>query len=301
MLLCLSVVLGMPFSVTTWDLMAAAADGTPAEVAKDPAQRDLAKAAPGDLVQIKVFDEDSISGEFSVDATGEILYPLIGQISVEGFDSRGIAGRLEELLEADYLRDADVSVSITKTAVSNSSVVVFGAVRTPGQVSYPQGDMLQLFQAISECGGFDEKARTEIVEVQRAGATGMTTHRVDVQGKQPFALEDGDIVVVKEKPVAVVVQPKDRPKAYVIVIGQVAHPGRVEIFADEETSLITAVALAGDFTRLARKSKVTITRVDRASGEKQAFTIDAGDIINGKREPVMIQPGDTIYVPETRF
>ena len=276
-------------------------DTRPAGATNGGGDRDLAKAAPGDLLWVKVFDESSISGEFSVDASGNILYPLIGQIAVEGLDSRGIAGRLEELLEADYLRDADVSVSIKKTAVSNSSVVVFGAVRTPGQVSYPKGGRLQLFQAISECGGFQENARTDGVEVQRAGETGMTTHKVDFDRKQPFLLTDGDIVVVKEKPAPAVIQPKDRPKAHVIVIGQVARPGRVEIFADEETSLITAVALAGDFTRLARKSKVTVTRVDHASGEKQAFTVDAGDIINGKCEPVMIQPGDTIYVPETRF
>jgi len=262
----------------------------------------LPTAAPGDMVKVDVYDEPSVSGVFSVNASGDILYPLIGRIPVAGSDSAGIGAHIEQLLEADYIRDANVSISITKTEVSTANVLVFGGVRTPGQVAYPKEDPIELIKAITERGGFTENAIRDSIEIQRADDSGLTTHRVNLAANESFQLQNGDVVVVKEKVITpIVATPVKKPVGYVIVIGQVTRPGKVEVDLAQPTSLVTAIAMAGDFTRLARKSKVTITRRVNAEGGKKAFTVDVGDIINGKANPFQVYPGDTIYVPETRF
>ncbi len=262
----------------------------------------LPSAAPGDIVKVDVYDEPSISGVFSVNASGDILYPLIGRIAVAGSDSAGIGIQIEQLLEADYIRDANVSISITKTEVSTGNVLVFGGVRTPGQVAYPKEVPIELIKAITESGGFTEHAIRDSIEIQRADESGLTTHRVNLAANESFQLKNGDVVVVKEKVVApIIATPVRKAVGHVIVIGQVTRPGKVEVDLGQPTSLVTAIAMAGDFTRLARKSKVTITRRVDPHGGKKAFTVDVGDIINGKANPFQVYPGDTIYVPETRF
>jgi len=263
----------------------------------------LPKASPGDLVKVDIFDEPSVSGSFSINLSGDILYPLIGKIQVGGLNSDEIAVKIEKLLETDYIRDANVSVAIAKTDISSASVLIFGGVRSPGQVSFPKQESLELFRAISECGGFSERARQEVVEVQRAGESGLKKFNINLSANEGFQLEDGDVVVVKETPppAATLSGPKAAPMGSVIVLGQVSRPGKVEIPLDSPTNLITVIALAGDFSRLARRSKVTVTRQSSQTGEQEAHNVDVEDIINGKAPQFAIYPGDTIYVPESRF
>jgi len=293
-------------------VMALALPGTAAEESAAPAPEvpavakvppgELPAAAPGDLIKVETFDEPSVSGTFSVNANGDILFPLIGEIPVAGVDTTGIAALIETLLEANYLRDANVSVSITKTEVSTANVLVFGGVRTPGQVSYPKEKPIDIIKAITERGGFTENALRDNIEIQRADDSGLTTLRVDLTDNEPFPLKNGDVVVVKEKVVtAIVAKPVEKPKGHIVVIGQITRPGKVPVDLDQPTDLITAIAMAGDFTRLARKSKVTVTRRVAPHGEKKAFVVDVGDIISGKADSFRVYAGDTIYVPETRF
>jgi polysaccharide export outer membrane protein len=79
------------------------------------------------------------------------------------------------------------------------------------------------------------------------------------------------------------------------VLGQVAKPGNFPF--QEGLTLVQAVSLAGGLTRLARPSKVTLTRTT-AQG-RRTFTLDLGAIIDGRREDVVLAPGDVVFVPES--
>ena len=81
------------------------------------------------------------------------------------------------------------------------------------------------------------------------------------------------------------------------VLGQVFKPGSYEIPSEETVFFPQAIALAGGFTRIAKKSKVSITR--QTGGKTSTIYIDAtSKSANGDPQTFQILPGDTIMVIE---
>jgi len=69
---------------------------------------------------------------------------------------------------------------------------------------------------------------------------------------------------------------------------------------DESVSLLQAIALAGDYTRLGNPHGITVERmVDKANTRMK---LDAAAMAAGKNQrPFVIQPGDVIVVGEKAF
>ena len=84
-----------------------------------------------DTLSITVFREEDLSlEEVPVDASGKIIFPLIGQISVAGKTSTEISALIAQKLGERFLVDPQVSV-IVKSSVSQK-VTVEGQVTEPG-------------------------------------------------------------------------------------------------------------------------------------------------------------------------
>ncbi len=84
------------------------------------------------------------------------------------------------------------------------------------------------------------------------------------------------------------------------VMGQVQRPGPYDFSADEELTLIQAIAMAGGYTRIGAPWKITLQRT--VEGEQTIFKLDAEAMAkdrNGK--PFLIRPDDTITVGEKRI
>ena len=82
------------------------------------------------------------------------------------------------------------------------------------------------------------------------------------------------------------------------VLGAVNAPGSVTIPAERNLNLLNAVARCGGFSRVANRSRVSLTRTF-PGGQTITYTIDADKLVEGdpaNRGP--IQDGDVIYVPE---
>jgi polysaccharide export outer membrane protein len=93
---------------------------------------------------------------------------------------------------------------------------------------------------------------------------------------------------------------KDFERAYFLASGEVSHPGKYELRGD--LTVNQAVAIAGGFTQQARHSQVILFR--RVSLDvAEAHLIDAKKMLNSHtlREDWHIQPGDFIYVPQSRI
>jgi protein involved in polysaccharide export with SLBB domain len=86
----------------------------------------------------------------------------------------------------------------------------------------------------------------------------------------------------------------------ITVIGQVQKGGTFD-FPDGQTTidLLTAIGMAGGYTRIAEPKNVTIKRV--RGGREEAGRYDAKAIAAGKAQNVTIHPGDTIIVGESIF
>ena len=115
-----------------------------------------------DVLGIKVFGEDNLSNNYTVDSDGSITFPLIGRIQVAGKTTREIEEHVTKLLAPDYIRRAQVSVEIA--TYRSRSIYVIGEVRNPGRYNI-QGPQT-LLEVIAHAGSTTPTASNTII-VQR--------------------------------------------------------------------------------------------------------------------------------------
>ena len=155
------------------------------------------KIAPMDMLTIKVFKADELSGDYSVDLAGHISMPLVGEVEAANLTTDELDSKLTQLLGQKYFEHPDVSVAIKQSTAH--VVTVDGAVNQAGQ--YPVGGPMTLIQAVSLARGTTPDANARRVAVFRmidgqrqAAAFDLTAIRRG-EAKDP-AIYPGDIVVV---------------------------------------------------------------------------------------------------------
>lgn len=153
---------------------------------------------PGDVIAVDVFREPELGAQkLTIDETGFVQLPLIGQLSAAGLSPMEFSQRVEERLGARYLRNPRVTVALV-TAVPRT-VTVEGQVKAPG--IYPLARNDTLLSSLARAGSPTELAKLNEVVVfrtvngQRMGAVfDVRTIRVG-QAPDPQII-DGDTVVV---------------------------------------------------------------------------------------------------------
>lgn len=100
------------------------------------------KLHPGDVLTIVVFDEADMNREVKVSSNGTIIYPLVGEVEVQGFDLLSVTKKLTELL-SDFFVAPQVSVYIKQYA----KIYVYGEVVRPG--AYELSEKLTILQTIA--------------------------------------------------------------------------------------------------------------------------------------------------------
>lgn len=100
---------------------------------------------------------------------------------------------------------------------------------------------------------------------------------------------------VKDPSVSVFVDSYNSKK--ISVFGQVSKPGTFNYV--DNMSIIEAITLAGGFTPIASKNKITVTRV--TNGKSRRLTVPVEDIGEGRASNYLLRPGDIVFVPERIF
>lgn len=121
------------------------------------------KIAPMDTLDITVFRQPDLSGEYEVDLTGRISMPLIGEVMAVNSTTAELDQALTAKFGERYLENPDVSVGIKSSATR--VVTVDGAVQNSG--SYPVTGPVTLMQAVALAGGTREDANVRRVAVFR--------------------------------------------------------------------------------------------------------------------------------------
>ncbi len=116
-----------------------------------------------DLVQVEVFDVDSLGGTYQVDFTGRMKLPLIGEVDAVGKTPSELSFELEQMYGDQYLQDPDVNVTIVESI--GRRITLDGAVNKPGL--YPITGSISLLQAVALGGGTSDGANPRKVVVFR--------------------------------------------------------------------------------------------------------------------------------------
>ena len=108
------------------------------------------KVGPEDLLAIEIFGQDKLNRELRVNGQGEITMPLVGVVKVAGLTPQEIEKRLEELYDAQFLVNPQITVVVKE--FRHQRVAVTGAVAKPG--TYELIGPRTLLEVLSLAGGF---------------------------------------------------------------------------------------------------------------------------------------------------
>lgn len=246
---------------------------------------------PGDLLRIDVFNEPDLATTARMTAAASVDFPLIGEVTVAGKDTAAIAAEIQRRLEDGFIRKAPTSVSVVEYAPRQ--VYVMGSVARQESIKLNPFTDLSAVQAIIQVGGFLDEANRNGVFVIRDAADRKeskqylpVTMSPDAPGaNQDIILQPGDMVMVPRL---------DR----IFVIGRVRTPGALNLPGQGNLTVSKALSMAGGFEVYARQNQVQLIRTGHP-----VRVVDVQDILNGdsKAEDPAVQPGDTIFVPESRF
>ena len=120
----------------------------------------------GDKIRVIVYGEDDLSGEFQIDATGQVRLPLIGQVKAGGLTAHEIEANITTALAGGYINHPRVSVEVT----IYRPFYVIGEVQKPGE--YPYSNGMSAASAVALAGGFTPRAVESVVYVRHQGESG---------------------------------------------------------------------------------------------------------------------------------
>src|SRR6202000_510756 len=99
--------------------------------------------APGDKISLQVFGQPELSGQFDVNADGNLSFPLIGSITARNRTAADISADLRTQLDRFV-----VNPRFTLDVVTYRQIFVLGQVSHPGSFPYSAGVKVQ------QAGGF---------------------------------------------------------------------------------------------------------------------------------------------------
>ena len=112
--------------------------------------------APGDLLEISVWKEESMQKEqILVAPDGNITFPLVGTVLAAGKPIDALEDAVAAKL-ADYIADPVVNIKLFQN--NGNTIFVIGKVTKPGQ--YPVNRRIDVMQALSLAGGLTVFADT---------------------------------------------------------------------------------------------------------------------------------------------
>lgn len=106
------------------------------------------RLAPGDRVMVTVVGQADLSGEFTVDGSGNINIPLAGTISATDATVSQIQARITERLADGYIRQPTIYVKVSEYR----PVQILGDVKTPGSYSFRFGSIVK--SVVAQAGGY---------------------------------------------------------------------------------------------------------------------------------------------------
>jgi polysaccharide export outer membrane protein len=186
---CESPRAGLPHGAQAYAVIPAPAPGS---------TRNQYRIGPLDVLAIAVFQEPDLSQrDLQVDASGNVLMPLIGVMQASGKTAHQLSADIAQQLGTRYLADPQVTVTVT-TSVSQQ-VTVEGNVTMPGV--YEITGAPTLLEALARARSPTRVARLQEVVVFRVIGGRRTGAVFDVtairNGRAPDPeLLGGDVVVV---------------------------------------------------------------------------------------------------------
>lgn len=252
----------------------------PATASKSDKDDVLESIGAGDMIRVSVFRNPDLATEARVADNGTILFPLIGEISVEGLTPQQAGKRIaDKLRTGKFVVNPEVTVSLAQ--VNSRQVSVLGNVHKPGRFPLDAVNS-RLTDLLAAAGGVATPGSDLVTIVSMQDGK---SQKRDVDLSQMFregniaaniSLKPGDTVYVHRAPV-------------VYVYGEVQKAGAYRL--EPHMTVMQAIAMGGGLTPRGTERGVRIHRRGD-NGEVQKLQARLTD---------PVQTDDVIYVRESLF
>lgn len=266
------------------------ATSTPISVSGQNQQVKDYTIGPGDVLEIKVWDNEDLDRTVEISEAGSFTFPFIGKVNALNKSSFQIEMILEKRLGDGYL--VAPQVSITVIGYKNQKVFIFGEVEKPGV--YMLTHQYSLLELISEAGGFsDERGSTcTIVRPKAASKKGTPTAIGEADANEIIEIDIDQLISGKINTVLLKVIPGDSiyisEAEKIYVTGEVKTPGAITW--KKGITVREAVSEAGGETPRGALKRTSIIRI--VDGTEKELKPNLSDLL---------KPNDIIKVPQSYF
>lgn len=163
-------------------------------------------------------------------------------------------------------------------------VYIRGAIKRPMYYEMKEGETLK--SLLTYAGGYKSEANQNVITVERKTNDGLTVHTVKEWDFASFAVQDGDVVGVKNI--------IDRYQNMVEISGSVFYPGHYEI-SNECNSVRTLIEKAGGVKEGAFTNRAVLFRMNEHRTRK-SMSIDLAGILSNNAPDVILENEDSLAI-----
>lgn len=260
------------------------------------------KIMPGDRLRITVSEQPDLNKVYAVAGDGTIDMQLLGRIPIVDLSAQEAADLVEQKLTDGYFRKATVDVQVSDFV--EGSILIMGAVQSPGEIPFRGDDIMTLTEAIARRGGLLREAAGTEVRILRWKPGGTMERQIiivdvqtmmeDLDFKNDQYLRPRDMIIV---PTLDQVGGGSGESREFLTLGEFGSPGFHPHSANMD--MIRAITRSGGVTRLGVLSAARLLRLDEATGQYVAIPVDLSRLF-GSADMSMNMPvraGDIIFVP----
>jgi protein involved in polysaccharide export with SLBB domain len=181
----------------------------------------------GDTVSIRVIEDRDDPVQRLVTDTGDIDFPYIGPVKVEGKTCHQVAVEVKKLLEVDYYKQATVIIGLDRIIGQEDDTKpkdfawVMGEVRQVGPLELLKEQPMTVSQMIMRAGGFSDFADQRRVKLRHQSGNSATSSGAGPEADKGFQIIDVKSIFDGKAGTDPVVKPGD----YIIVPKKIFNTG----------------------------------------------------------------------------
>jgi polysaccharide export outer membrane protein len=267
--------------------------------------------SPEDLLDIYLVDVPEVTRTYRVSSNGFLTMPLLPEpIEVAGLTLGELSSLIaKKFRDAGMLNNAQVTVSLKETRLH--TVIISGSVKHPE--AYPVYGPTRLLDILVQAGGLADDAGNNAIVTRglvgaraQAGEGGQAVEADPSAREGTLTLNVRRLVESGDEKVNILLYPGDRVTVQraelIYVLGAVLRPGGYTLKDPSQSmTVLKALAMAGDMTSVAKRSRVAVLRRDPAApeGKRQEIAVNIQAMLRGKLADLQMQAEDILYVPES--
>lgn len=255
----------------------------------------------GDIINIRIAEEEEVSGRYQVSETGGVQIPLLDKpVQAAGLTTFDFSNHVaRELKQQQILKEPYVTVFIERGMTQNVTVV--GPVARPG--IYPIERPTRLLDVLSMSGGLLPNAG-QTITITHPVTNPKSTPAADSNGGAPSNVDVATLMSGENREANVFVRAGDQitvsGASIVYVVGAVIRPGAFAVQDPKNgLSVLRAIAMVEGTLPTASLGKTIIVRKSTSEAGREEIPIDLPKIMKGKAQDPILMANDILFIPHS--